>query len=763
MKKVLLCAITLMLGLSTVFAQKTKEPVDYVNPLMGTDSKFSLSNGNTYPAIALPWGMNFWMPQTGKMGDGWAYVYDADKIRGFKQTHQPSPWINDYGQFSIMPMTKGLKVNQDERASWFSHKAEKVTPYYYSVYLSEYDLTTEITPTERCAYFRFTFPETDQAYVVVDAFDRGSYIKIIPEDNKIIGYTTRNSGGVPENFKNYFVIEFDKPFSYQKVWAGESIVENLLELHADHAGAAIGFATHRGEQVHARVASSFISFEQAERNLREIGDKNFDQTKEVARATWNDVLGRIRIESDNVERMKTFYSCFYRSVLFPRMFFEYDVQGNPIHYSPYNGKILSGYMYTDTGFWDTFRCLFPFVNLVFPSVGEKMQAGLLNTYLESGFFPEWASPGHRGCMIGNNSASVVADVFLKDVTKADAQKMYEGLLHGTDHVHPRIKSTGRYGWEYYNQLGYVPYDVDINENVARTLEYAYDDWCIYQMGKKLGRPNDELELFKKRSQNYRNVFDQETKLMRGRNKDGKFQTPFSPLKWGDAFTEGNSWHYTWSVFHDVQGLIDLMGGKEIFVSMLDSVFSVPPIFDDSYYRGVIHEIREMEIMNMGNYAHGNQPIQHMIYLYNYAGEPWKAQYWLREVMTRLYFPTPDGYCGDEDNGQTSAWYVFTALGFYPVCPGSNQYVLGAPYFPKATITLENGKKIEIVAPKTSDENRYIRKMSYNGKNYTKNYLDHFELLKGARLLFDMSDQPMKGRGIKDSDFPYSFSRNETVQ
>lgn len=763
MKKVLLCAITLMLGLSTVFAQKTKEPVDYVNPLMGTDSNFSLSNGNTYPAIALPWGMNFWMPQTGKMGDGWAYVYDADKIRGFKQTHQPSPWINDYGQFSIMPMTKGLKVNQDERASWFSHKAEKVTPYYYSVYLSEYDLTTEITPTERCAYFRFTFPETDQAYVVVDAFDRGSYIKIIPEDNKIIGYTTRNSGGVPENFKNYFVIEFDKPFSYQKVWAGESIVENLLELHADHAGAAIGFATHRGEQVHARVASSFISFEQAERNLREIGDKNFDQTKEVARATWNDVLGRIRIESDNVERMKTFYSCFYRSVLFPRMFFEYDVQGNPIHYSPYNGKILSGYMYTDTGFWDTFRCLFPFVNLVFPSVGEKMQAGLLNTYLESGFFPEWASPGHRGCMIGNNSASVVADAFLKDVTKADAQKMYEGLLHGTDHVHPRIKSTGRYGWEYYNQLGYVPYDVDINENVARTLEYAYDDWCIYQMGKKLGRPNDELELFKKRSQNYRNVFDQETKLMRGRNKDGKFQTPFSPLKWGDAFTEGNSWHYTWSVFHDVQGLIDLMGGKEIFVSMLDSVFSVPPIFDDSYYRGVIHEIREMEIMNMGNYAHGNQPIQHMIYLYNYAGEPWKAQYWLREVMTRLYFPTPDGYCGDEDNGQTSAWYVFTALGFYPVCPGSNQYVLGAPYFPKATITLENGKKIEIVAPKTSDENRYIRKMSYNGKNYTKNYLDHFELLKGARLLFDMSDQPMKGRGIKDSDFPYSFSRNETVQ
>ena len=763
MKKALLCTISLLLGLSSSFAQKLKDPVDYVNPLMGTDAKLSLSNGNTYPAIALPWGMNFWMPQTGKMGNGWAYIYDADKIRGFKQTHQPSPWINDYGQFSIMPMTKQLKIDQDKRASWFSHKAEKATPYYYSVYLSEYDVTTEITPTERCAYFRFTFPETNQAYIVVDAFERGSYIKIIPEKNKIIGYTTRNSGGVPKNFKNYFVIEFDKPFTYKKVWAGKSIVEGLLELQADHAGAAIGFATHRGEQVHARVASSFISIEQAEQNLKEIGDKDFEQTKKAARNTWNNTLGRIRIESNDTERMRPFYSCFYRSVLFPRMFFEYDKQGNPIHYSPYNGKVLNGYMYTDTGFWDTFRCLFPFVNLVFPSVGEKMQAGLLNTYLESGFFPEWASPGHRNCMIGNNSASVVADAFMKNITKVDAQKMYEGLLHSTDHVHPLVKSTGRLGWEYYNQLGYVPYDVDINENVARTLEYAYDDWCIYQMGKKLGRPANELEIFKKRCQNYRNVFDQETKLMRGRNQDGKFQSPFNPLKWGDAFTEGNSWHYTWSVFHDIQGLINLMGGKKTFIAMLDSVFSVPPVFDDSYYGGVIHEIREMGIMNMGNYAHGNQPIQHMIYLYNYAGEPWKAQYWLREVMTRLYFPTPDGYCGDEDNGQTSAWYVFTALGFYPVCPGSNQYVLGAPYFPKATITLENGKHIEIIAPQNSDKNRYIRKMSYNGKNYTKNYLNHFDLLKGARLFFEMSDQPMKERGTQDSDFPYSFSRNETVK
>ncbi len=761
MKKFFILTLSLLLTFTiSISAQQPQMPVDYVNPLMGTDSKVSLSNGNTYPAIALPWGMNFWTPQTGTMGDGWAYTYDADKIRGFKQTHQPSPWINDYGQFSIMPMTKQLKINENERASWFSHKAEMSSPHYYKVYLSEYDVTTEITPTERCAFFRFTFPEADEAYVVIDAFDRGSYVKVIPEENKIIGYTTRNSGGVPENFKNYFVIIFDKPFAYKSVWDGENLINDALESQSHHSIAAIGFATKRGEVVHARVASSFISLEQAERNMLEIGSQTFEQIKQAGRDRWNDVLGRIVVESKDTDRLRTFYSCFYRSVLFPRSFFEYDHNGKPIHYSPYNGKVLSGYMFTDTGFWDTFRCLFPFVNLVYPSMGEKMQEGLLNAYLESGFFPEWASPGHRNCMVGNNSASIVADAYLKNITQVDAQRMYEGLLSGANSNHPKVKSTGRYGYQYYNELGYIPYDVGINENVARTLEYAYNDWCIYQMGKKLGRPQTELDLYKKRSLNYRNVFDKESNLMRGRNKDGSFQSPFNPLKWGDAFTEGNSWHYTWSVFHDVQGLIDLMGGKEVFVSMLDSVFTLPPVFDESYYGGVIHEIREMEIMNMGNYAHGNQPIQHMIYLYNYAAQPWKAQHWLREVMTRLYRPTPDGYCGDEDNGQTSAWYVFTALGFYPVCPGSNQYVIGAPYFPHATIHLENGRKIQISAPNNSDQNRYITKMKWNGKTYTHNYLLHEDLIKGARLKFYMSSSPNTLRGTHESDAPYSLSKDE---
>lgn len=736
-------------------------PVDYVNPLVGTLSKVSLSTGNTYPAIALPWGMNFWMPQTGKMGDGWGYVYTADKLRGFKQTHQPSPWINDYGQFAIMPITGKPVFNEDERASWFSHKAEVAKPYYYRVYLADHDVVTELTPTERAVMFRFTFPETNHSYVVVDALDRGSSVKIIPSENKIIGYTTRNSGGVPDNFKNYFVIKFDKPFTYKAAVADGQIKQGTTEATVNHAGAIIGFKTKRGEQVHARIASSFISPEQAELNLQELGNLSFEQIKEQGRQTWNKTLSRIEVEDNNVDHLRTFYSCLYRSVLFPRSFYEKDANGKIVHYSPYNGKVLPGCMFTDTGFWDTFRCLFPMLNLVYPSMNVKMQEGLVNAYLESGFLPEWASPGHRGCMVGNNSASVVADAYLKGLRGYDAETLWKAVTHGANAVHPKVSSTGRLGWEYYNKLGYVPYDVKINENVARTLEYAYDDWCIYQFGKSLGKSEKELAQYKKNAMNYKNVFDKETNLMRGRNQDGKFQTPFSPLKWGDAFTEGNSWHYSWSVFHDPQGLINLMGGKQTFVQMLDSVFNVPPLFDDSYYGGVIHEIREMQIMNMGNYAHGNQPIQHMIYMYNYAAQPWKAQYWIREVMDKLYTAQADGYCGDEDNGQTSAWYVFSAMGFYPVCPGANQYVIGTPYFDKMTLHLENGKTMTITAQNCSQENKYIQSLSINGMPSTKNFFTHEQLTQGGNIQYVMGSTPNKQRGINDSDAPYSFTKELT--
>ena len=732
-----------------------KNPVDYVSTLVGTQSKFELSTGNTYPATALPWGMNFWTPQTGKMGDGWAYTYDADKIRGFKQTHQPSPWMNDYGQFAIMPITGGLVFDQDRRASWFSHKAEVAKPYYYKVYLADHDVTTELALTERAVMFRFTYPETKNAYVIVDAFDKGSYVKVIPEENKIIGYSTKNSGGVPENFKNYFVIQFDKPFTFVSTVFENNILPNETEAKGNHTGAVIGFATKKGEIVHARVASSFISPEQAELNLKELGKNSFDQLVANGREIWNREMSKIEIEDDNIDNLRTFYSCLYRSMLFPRSFYEIDAKGEVMHYSPYNGEVRPGYMFTDTGFWDTFRCLFPFLNLMYPSMNQKMQEGLVNTYKESGFLPEWASPGHRDCMVGNNSASVVADAYIKGLRGYDIETLWEALKHGAN-AHLRGTASGRLGYESYNQLGYVANNIGIGQNVARTLEYAYNDWAIYTLGKKLGKPESEIDIYKKHALNYKNVYHPERKLMVGKDNKGVFNPNFDAVDWSGEFCEGNSWHWSFCVFHDPQGLINLMGGKKEFNAMMDSVFVIPGKLGMES-RGMIHEMREMQVMNMGQYAHGNQPIQHMVYLYNYSSEPWKAQYWIREIMNKLYTAGPDGYCGDEDNGQTSAWYVFSALGFYPVCPGTDEYIIGTPLFKSAKLHLENGKTITIKADNNQLDNRYIKEMKVNGKSQTRNFLTHDQLIKGANIQFQMSPVPNKQRGTTEKDVPYSLS------
>ncbi len=733
--------------------------LQWVNPLMGTDSEYALSNGNTYPAIALPWGMNFWTPQTGKMGDGWCYTYDAKTIRGIKQTHQPSPWINDYAAFSLMAVTGDLKFKEDDRASWFSHKAEISKPNYYKVYLADYDVSIELTPTERAAMFQFTFPKNEKSYILLDAFFKGSEVTILPKERKIIGYCRNNSGGVPDNFHNYFVAEFDKDFKITHTWNGDKLYKNSEKATGDHVGAIIEFKTKKGEQIHVKIASSFISPEQAQLNLdREIGNKNFDQVLAEAKQAWNKELSRIEVEGGSDDQFKTFYSCLYRVLLFPRKFYEINDKNEVIHYSPYNGEVLPGYMFTDNGFWDTFRAVFPFFTLMYPDLNAQIMKGLVNTYKESAWLPEWASPGHRGCMIGSNSASLIADSYLKGIRGYDIKTLYEAIIKNTKGYKQDITSVGRLGADYYNKLGYIPYNVGINENTARTLEYAYADFCIYKLAIELGRPQAEIDLFAKRAQNFRNVFDSETGLMRGKNEDGTFQSPFNPLKWGDAFTEGNSLHYTWSVFQDIQGLINLMGGKKKFISTLDGVFSMPPKFDNSYYGFTIHEIREMQIINMGNYAHGNQPLQHMIYLYNYAGQAWKTQLHVREVMDRLYTPQSDGYCGDEDNGQTSAWYIFSAMGFYPVCPGTDEYVFGSPSFKKITLNLENGKTFSINSPENSSENIFVNKIKLNNKNYKLNFIKHQDILNGGELDFKMSKKPNFKRGTERGSYPSSMSK-----
>lgn len=761
-KLLLLCtfaALSFGVKAQNAAIEGVENPVEWVNTLMGTDSEHLLSNGNTYPAVTLPWGMNFWTPQTGKMGDGWAYTYDSHTIRGIKQTHQPSPWINDYGQFSMLP-TVGEKVfDENKRASWFSHKSEIATPYHYSVYLADYDVTAEIVPTERAAQFRIKYPQSDVSRLVIDAFDGGSYVKVDKEKNRIVGYTTKNSGGVPANFKNWFIIELDKPITEVDVWSDSTLFEGKSELKGNHVGAIVSFKTVRGEYVTARVASSFISLEQAQISLdRELGGDTFAQTKQKAYDTWNKELGRIMVNGGQYADVKVFYSSFYRLMLFPRKFYEIDKDNNIVHYSPYNGEVLPGYMFTDNGFWDTFRAVFPFFNLAYPTLTSQIMEGLVNTYKESGWLPEWASPGHRDCMIGSNSSSIIASAYLLGAgdKNYDIEKLFEAMIKNSENEGP-LTSVGRKGAPYYNKLGYVPYDVNIHENVARTLEYAYADYTIMRLAEALGKPKKTVELFKNRSQNYKNVFDKESSMMRGRNEDGSFQTPFNPFKWGDAFTEGNSWHYTWSVFHDIEGLATLMGGREKMAIMLDSMFNVPPVFDNSYYGFTIHEIREMQIMNMGNYAHGNQPVQHATYLYGYLNQPWKTQKWVREVMTKLYTATPDGYCGDEDNGQTSAWYVFSAMGFYPVSPISGEYVIGSPLFKEVKFVQDNGKVFVVKSENNSPKNVYIQSATLNGEPFDLTYLTHKEISSGGELKFVMGDKPNYKWGVSEKSVPSSMS------
>jgi predicted alpha-1,2-mannosidase len=739
--------------------------VDLINPLMGTDSDHALSYGNTYPAIAVPWGMNFWTPVTGKMGSGWGYTYDAQKINGIKQTHQPSPWMNDYAALALFAETGPLKINQEDRASWFSHKAEEARAYGYKVYLADYDVTAEITPTARAAQFRFTFPKSDDAHILIDGQNGGSMVAIDPAKRRITGYVRNNSGGVPDNFHNYFVAEFDHDFTVTRTWDDKEQLSADKTREGGHVGAVVSFKTAAGEQIGVKVASSFISPEQAARNLdAEIGKDGFDQTQAKAKQAWETQLARVQVEDPNLDNRRTFYSALYRMLQFPRMFYEIDAKGKPVHYSPYDGKVHAGFMYTDNGFWDTWRAVFPFFAMMYPERDSEMMQGLANTVKEGGWLPEWASPGYRDVMIGSNSANIIADAYANGVRGFDAETLYQAMAKNattsagrpTDKKGEVVSAVGREGVEYYNRLGYVPYDVGINENAARTLEYATADFSLSRLAASLGKA-DDAKLYAERAQNYRKLYDPQTGWMRGRNKDGSWETPFNPYKWGDAFTEGNALHYSWSVMQDTQGLIGLMGGDKKFVDRLDGIFTAPPIFDDSYYGTVIHETREMQIVNMGQYAHGNQPIQHMIYLYDWAGAPWKAQYHVRDVMKRLYSATPDGYPGDEDNGQTSAWYVWSALGFYPVTPTVGQYAIGSPLFQKVTLTLPNGKSLAIEAENNSPDNVYIQSVTLNGAPHDVTYFTREALAQGGTLRFVMGPTPNKQWASTKAAAPFSMS------
>jgi len=700
-------------------------PATYVNPLLGTDSRYEFSHGNTYPGITLPWGMACWTPQTGARESGWMYTYDTHALNGFKLTHQPSPWVGDYGDFSIMPMTGDLNLAFTDRASVFSHDREEAHPYYYRVFLDRYHTQVEITPTTRGGIMRFTFPETDQAFILLDAHPRGTSITLDPERGKISGYTRANRGSVPENFACYFVAYLDAPVAGYGVLTEDGRREGRETAAGDHVAGYLRLRTAEDQPVTLRIGTSFISLEQAERNLkREIGDRSFNEVRAQAEQTWNEKLNRIRIEGATDAQRTTFYTAFYRALAFPRIWYEYNDQNTPYHFSPYDGKIHEGVLYADNGFWDTFRAVYPFYTLLFPEQDAEIVRGWINAYREGGWFPKWTSPGYRNIMIGTHVESLVADAYAKGIRDFDVDTAYQAMVKdGT--IPTDFGGYGRVGLEPYLNLGYVPAD-QIREATARTLEFAYDDFCIARMAQALGHRED-YRIFAPRAMNYRNVFDSSVGFMRGRLSDGRWEPDFDPIRWGGPFTEGSAWHYSWSVMQDVAGLIDLMGGKPAFIQKLDAMLTTPPNFKIGSYGQVIHEMTEMTAGHMGQYAHGNEPVHHVLYLYDFAGQPWKAQRAIRKVVTTLYGPGPAGLLGDEDNGQMSAWYLFSSLGFYPVTPGVPQYVIGSPLFTKATLSLANGKQLIISAPENSDENVYIRSVTFNGKEYNKPWLSHSDL------------------------------------
>ncbi len=748
--------LSLLLSSLAVYA-KDKDLVEFVNTLQGTNSSFELTRGNTYPTTALPFGMHTWTPQTGKNGDGWKYQYSKKTIRGFQQAHQCSSWTNDYCVFSLMPVLGPLVVNENDRATGFSHDNETGKPHYYKVKLTN-GIVTEISPTERGAHLRFSFPKGGSAHLVLDGYTGVSQVRIWPAQRKITGYVSNNKTSKKNLIKSYFEITFDKPFKSYGTWENRKNATQLNQSEAEGEGIGAFIEFKSGEIVQAKVASSYISQEQAGVTLQqELGKfRKLEETKAAAAKIWNDHLGRILVEGGTEEEKATFYSCYFRASLFSRKFYELDKEGKPYYFSPYDGKIHDGYMFTDTGFWDTFRGQFPLNALMHPTMHGKYMQALLDAQEQCGWLPSWSFPNEQGSMIGNHAISLLTDAWVKGIRTFDPEKALKAYLHEAINKGPWGPSNGRDGWKEYFELGFVPYP-KYREATAKTLEYAYDDFCGYQLAALTGNKFYE-DIFSRQMFNYKNVYDASTGYMRGRKTSGEWTPDFDPFEWGGPFTEGNAWHWQWSVFHDIQGLINLMGGENKFVAKLDSVFTSPNTVNTGSYGGMIHEMTEMVMANMGQYAHGNQPIQHMVYLYNYAGQPWKAQQHSREVMKKLYNSTEDGYPGDEDQGQTSSWYVLSALGFYSVCPGTDQYVIGSPVFKKVTITLEDGKKFITEAKNNSPENVFIQTGSLNGKPYSRNWLTYGDIVKGGILKFEMGYKPSMQRGLAAEDKPFSLTK-----
>ncbi len=731
-----------------MLSRSLEDLTQFVNPLQGTDSVPSFSRGNTLPLVSRPFGMTHWSPQT-QEGGSWFFSPTKHELIGIRATHQPSPWMGDYGQFTIMAQTGAPTLGPAARASAYRPEDLTVKPHFLSVQLGRGNVRLEMTPTERCSVFRFTFPKGEVGRIVIDAH---SQVEIDPKRHLITGASRLNSGGVPGNFACSFAAVFDQDWSRAVPTQSGAVQESETHLEGEHIGAFAEFAPLSGPLI-LKVGTSFISAEQALYNLRlEVGDKSFDAVKAEGEAIWNEALNKIQITGGTEDQRRTFYSCLYRAHLFPRMFHEPDAGGKPIHYSPYDGQVHEGVLYTDNGFWDTYRTVYPLLSLIQPErIGEIIQ-GFLNAYQEGGWLPNWPSPGYRACMIGTHIDIVIADACVKGIGGFDRETAYAAMVKHANTPVDGERGYGRIALREYLDLGYVPAD-KYDHATARTLDYAYDDFCLSQVAGVLGKRDDQAK-YRQRALNYRHVFDPTTGFMRGKNADGSWQEPFDEYAWGDPYIEGGAWQFNFTVPHDPAGLMALMGGQAKMLAKLDRFLYQPPTFHPGTYGQTIHEMAEMAAVDFGQYDQGNQPVHQFLYLYAAAGSPWKTQYWTRRVLDILY--TPDSFPGDEDNGEMASWYVLNALGLGPLCPGVPEYVLGSPLFPRATVHLPGGKALVMEAPETSAGNVYVQSVSLNGQAHSQLGIGHQALAEGGHLRFALGHQPPV-RSVQPHDLPYALS------
>ncbi len=665
--------------------------IRYVNIKQGTCSEPRFSTGNTLPLVCAPFGMNSFCLQTKGSDDGWFYHPAHRQTEGIRLTHQPSPWVRDYGHFVFMPQSGEPCISENRRSSGFEEIA--MSPAYMDIYFKRYRAEMCVAPSDRGAVIKIRWDTDRIPRFAVLPFDFMTSVELDAEATELSGYVNAYGDGTRRDFKMYFHMKFDKPVDSGNTVITRNTGETAIGTTGcgQGVGINIAFSVPGGEELTVRLATSFISAQNARANLiREIGDKTCGEIKAETAAKWNGLLSKIEI-MDTEEKKRTFYSCFYRCFLFPHTFYEWNENGEPVHYSTKSGEVRKGVMYTDNGFWDTYRTLYPLFVLLIPDKLKEMLEGYLNFYKEEGWLPKWISPGERGIMPGTLIDAVLADAAVKGLlTREQSEFALEGMLKNAA-IPCETHHNGRTGVADYIKMGYIPSD-KYKESVNNSLDAYYCDFCISRLADMLDRREIRDE-YLTRSQGFATLFDEKAGFIRGMKADGSRTESFSPTEWGGDYCEGGAWQNGFAIYHDMDQLVQLYGGKEQFAEKLDELFGTPPVFEIGTYPCEIHEMTEMSFADFGQCAISNQPSFHIPYLYSLIGYPEKTAYWVRKIMDEGF--SEDFFPGDEDNGSMSAWYIFSYMGFYPLCPGKAEYITGTCCAERVTLYLGNGKTLVV--------------------------------------------------------------------